>query len=297
MKTIDLDFQAHLDSGATSLCWCWRVVRTDGVVLGFTDHDRDLAFDDMVFEAASGLSASDIESSIGLGVDNLDVESVLNSDTLSEEDLAAGLFDNAKIEIYRVNWSAPDQRVLMRSGNIGEITRGGHAFRAEVRGLAHALQQPQGRIYQYGCDADLGDQRCGVLLENPLFKGAGIVLAVEDQRVLRVAGLDDFEGDWFSAGLLNWTVGLNGARGMEVKLHSVSDAVVTIELWQKMASEIQVGDQFEIFAGCDKQFSTCKAKFSNGANFRGFPHMPGNDFALSYPNSDDADLDGGSLNS
>jgi uncharacterized phage protein (TIGR02218 family) len=54
-----------------------------------------------------------------------------------------------------------------------------------------------------------------------------------------------------------------------------------IELWQRMAEPIAPGDTFLIAAGCDKQFSTCKAKFDNLANFRGFPYVPGNDFMLS----------------
>lgn len=296
MKILSGGLQAHLDSGATTLCWCWRVTRRDGVRLGFTDHDRDLTFDSTVFEAASGFTASEIESSVGLGVDNLDVESVLKSETLNEEDLAAGLFDNAGIEILRVNWADADQRVLMRTGNIGEVSRGQVAFRAEVRGLAHALQQPQGRMFQYGCDVDVGDGRCGVNLDQAQFKGTGSVVSLDDPRVFVVSGLDAYDNDWFTRGLLGWTSGANADRAMEVKLHTKFDGVVTIELWQRMASVVEVGDGFSVTAGCDKQFSTCKAKFNNSVNFRGFPHMPGNDFAVSYPNSDDPNNDGSSRN-
>jgi len=59
MKALSPDLAAHLASGATTLCWCWRVVRRDGVVLGFTDHDRALTFDGTTYEAASGFTASD----------------------------------------------------------------------------------------------------------------------------------------------------------------------------------------------------------------------------------------------
>jgi len=31
--------QPHLDGGSTSLCRAWTITRTDGAVLGFTDHD------------------------------------------------------------------------------------------------------------------------------------------------------------------------------------------------------------------------------------------------------------------
>ena len=39
MKTLLPALQAHLDGGATTLAWCWRIERSDGVVFGFTDHD------------------------------------------------------------------------------------------------------------------------------------------------------------------------------------------------------------------------------------------------------------------
>ena len=295
MRTLPEGFQAHLDSGATTLCWCWRVVRADGVVFGFTDHDNDLVFDGAAFEAAAGITATDVESSVGLGVDNLDIESVLQSNRLNEDDLAAGLFDNASVEIFRVNWQDPEQRVLMRKGNLGEVTRGRRSYRAEVRGLAHALQQPKGRLFQFACDADVGDTRCTVDLDLPAFKGAGAVLAISASRVFTASGLDAFDSDWFSRGLLVWTDGANAGRAIEVKLHTRAIEITTIEIWQRMSQQIAAGDSFSITAGCDKQFSTCREKFDNILNFRGFPHIPGNDFVVSYPNSDDPDNDGGSL--
>ena len=123
MKILPAPLQAHLDTGTTTLAWCWRVTRRDGVVLGFTDHDRDLAFDSTTFAAATGFTASEIKDAVGLSVDNLEVESALSDDSLNEHDLAAGLVDDAAIEIWRVNWADTSQRVLMRSGSIGEVRR------------------------------------------------------------------------------------------------------------------------------------------------------------------------------
>lgn len=295
MRALPAALQEHLDAAATTLCWCWRVTRRDGVDFGFTDHDRPLAFDGTSFEAAAGLTASDIESSVGLGVDNLEVESVLRSDRLNEDDLAAGLFDNAIVELFRVNWQDTDQRVLMRYGNLGEVTRGQHSFRAEIRGLAHELQQPKGRLFQYGCDADVGDARCKLNLNTATFRGEGAVTQVNASRVFLTSGLEEFASDWFTRGLLTWETGANTGRAMEVKLHTFKEGVAMIELWQRMAQMVQPGDTFTVTAGCDKQFATCRQKFANQVNFRGFPHIPGNDFAVSYPNSDDRRKDGGSL--
>jgi uncharacterized phage protein (TIGR02218 family) len=272
--------QDHLDTGATTLCWCWRITRNDGERFGFTDHDRDLAFDGTTFEAATGFTASEIKDALGLSVDNLEVSSALKSDRLDEDDLAAGLYDDAAIEIWRVNWADPDSRVLMRSGSLGEVRRSGAAFTAEVRGLAHYLQQPKGRLYQSGCDADLGDARCGVDLDDPDFRGTGTVIAAASNRQFTASGLDAFEEGWFTRGLVTFASGVNANRSREVKRHTLAGTVATIELWQPMALDIAADDTFTVTAGCDKRFATCQSKFDNAVNFRGFPHMPGPDYIL-----------------
>lgn len=295
MKQLPTGLQAHLDSGATTLCWCWRLTRTDTTVMGFTDHDNDLLFDSTTFKATTGFTGSEMGTALGLSVDNVDIDGALSSASLQESDLIAGLYDNATVEIYHVNWQDVSQRVLMRKGTIGEVQRGKHFFTAEIRGLAHHLQQPQGRLLQYGCDANLGDARCKVSLNTAAYRGTGTVVSVLNERTFTVSGIDSFTADWFTFGVLTWASGSNQNRSIEVKYHSVTDSLVTLEVWRKMPDTIEVGHTFSITAGCDKQVSTCRSKFSNIANFRGFPHIPGNDFALSYPNRDDASNDGGSL--
>ncbi len=66
MKSLPPALQAHLDTGATTLGWCWRLTRRDGTMLGFTDHDRDLAFDATTFAAATGFTATEIKDAVGL---------------------------------------------------------------------------------------------------------------------------------------------------------------------------------------------------------------------------------------
>lgn len=293
MKTLPSGMQTHLDSGTTTLCWCWKIVRGDAAVQGFTDHDTDVAFDSVTYKAATGFTASEVQSSLGLSVDNLTVSGALSSDDLNEADLAAGLYDNAAIEIWRVNWASPESRVLMRKGTLGEVKRGKSAFQAEMRGLAQGLNQPVGRAYSYSCDADLGDARCTVNLGDPEFSGNGAAAIVTDNRRFTVSGIESFADGWFAGGRLSWTSGANAGRAMEVKRHGVSGATVAIELWQAMSESVAPGDAFAITAGCDKQFATCKAKFANGINFRGFPYMAGNDAVVSYPNSKQV-MDGGS---
>jgi len=278
VKTLSPEFSAHLASGATTLCWCWRIERRDGTVLGFTDHDNPVAFNGTTYEAASGFTASDITDGLGLSVDNLEVTGALSSGTLTDDDLAAGRYDDARIAIYRVNWSNPSQRMLMRSGSIGEVRRTGASFTAELRGLAHYLQQPTGRLLQRTCDADLGDARCGIDLSSSAFRGAGTIVTAASARRFTVSGIDTFATRFFSRGLFAFTSGASAGLKIEIKTHTKLTSTVEIELWTDAEGPPASGDAFVVTAGCDKRFETCKARFANTINFRGFPSIPGNQF-------------------
>lgn len=283
MRRFDPSFAAHLASGTTTLCWCWRITRQDGVRLGFTDHDRPIAFDGTVFEASSGLEATEITESLGLSVDNLEVQGAISSDRLTESELAGGAYDDAEVDIFRVNWENPDQRALVRVGSLGEVRRAGTAFAVEVRGLAHHLQQTKGRLYQYGCDADAGDERCGVDLTSEAYSGRGTVAEAISARRFLATGLEIFTSGWFTRGLVTFTSGAASGQSVEVKDHASVGAKASIELWSAARLPLEPGQSFKITAGCDKYIATCHAKFSNAPNFRGFPHMPGNDFVVRGP--------------
>jgi len=282
MRILPEGLAAHLSGDASTTCHAWRLQRRDGVVLGFTDHDRDVVFDGVTFEAATGLSASEASAETGMVTGGMEVAGALISDRLSEAELAAGAFDHAKIETFLVNWSAPEERLLLRVGHIGEVLREDGAFRVEIRGLAAGLDEPRGRVFRSACDADLGDGRCKVGLDDPALRGVGTVVAGLDGRRFTVSGLDGFAGGWFERGTLRWTSGANSGRRAVVKSQRDVVGVPTIELWSAMTDAIASGDAFTVTAGCDKRFETCRDKFGNALNFRGFPHMPGNDFALGY---------------
>ena len=80
-----------------------------------------------------------------------------------------------------------------------------------------------------------------------------------------------------------------------MKLHR-NEGVVTLDLWQTPPEALAPGDAFTVTAGCDKAFGTCRDRFNNIVNFRGFPHMPGNDFVMRYPVQGEPGNDGGSIN-
>jgi uncharacterized phage protein (TIGR02218 family) len=197
--------------------------------------------------------------------------------------------------VWRVNWAGTSQRVLMRAGAIGEVTRGELGFTAELRGLAHILDQTVGRTYQRTCDAVVGDNRCDVDLDAGAYKGSGAVTAVSDNRVVTTDALTGFDDGWFRHGRLTWVSGANAGTSAEVRAHRAIDGGATLTLWQRAPLTISAGDTFTVTAGCDKTVQTCKAKFDNVVNFRGFPHMPGNDRAFSYVVGQTGENDGGSF--
>jgi len=108
------------------------------------------------------------------------------------------------------------------------------------------------------------------------------VVAVLGDRRFTASGLDDFASDWFTRGLLTMTSAAAEGQRIEVKAHSKGGGVVTLETWAAVHGPLVAGQTFVVTAGCDKRLATCKAKFANAVNFRGFPHMPGNDFVTSF---------------
>jgi uncharacterized phage protein (TIGR02218 family) len=288
MKSLSPALQTHLDAGTTTLSWCWKITRADGAVFGFTDHDRTLDFGGTLFGPESGLTASEVRAGSDLAVDAQDAQGVLTSDRITETDILDGRWDNAEVELWRVNWTDTSQRVLMRRGAIGQIRRGRLAFVAEMRSIAHVLGQTVGRMFQATCDAELGDVRCRVNLDAPSFKGTGSVIDILRDRAFTASGLGGFAAGWFAFGTVTWTSGVNAGRRAEVLSHDLVDGIAILTLLEAPVRPIVGSDAFVIRAGCDKRIATCHAKFANVANFRGFPHIPGQDAVLRYATRDGA---------
>jgi uncharacterized phage protein (TIGR02218 family) len=98
-----------LRSDLTTIAFCWRVERRDGVAMGFTTHDRDLVIGHLTYRAAPGMLPSAISLSDGFDAGALDVGGALTSDAISEADLKAGRWDGAAVRIFMVDWEAPTE--------------------------------------------------------------------------------------------------------------------------------------------------------------------------------------------
>lgn len=274
---------AHLAEGVTTVCRCWSVTRGDGVVMGFTDHDRDLSFDGVTFRAASGMTARAFQQVTGLAVDNSEAVGALTSAAIDEADIAAGRFDGAEVRCWQVNWAAPDQRIVLFRGHFGEVTRAAGSFRVELRGLSDALNQPQGRVYQAGCSAVPGDARCGFDLSQAGYTAEGVLAGTDDLGGLLILGAADQATGWFERGSLTALDGPAAGLTVMVRLDDPAPGGRRFELWEPLAVMPAPGDRLRLVAGCDRAAATCRTKFANFANFRGFPHVPGEDWLTAYP--------------
>ena len=292
MKVLTPAFQAHLDGEVTTLCNCWQIHRKDGVVMGFTDHDCDIVFAGVAHKAATGLEASDVETSSGLTPDNHEIAGALSSAMITGTDIAARLYDDARVIHYAVNWSAPEERVRMHTYLISEITREDGAFRAELKSIAALLDQVRTRRFERHCSARLGDGDCGIDLAAGL-TDEGSVSEIVSETIWHVSGLPERAEGWYASGVVT----VPGET--KQKLQIVSDRLLenggrAFEFWSAPAHPVLLSADFSVTPGCDKRFSTCRKKFANGVNFRGFPHMPTAEFISSYA-SNATNMDGGPL--
>ncbi|MDP2087089.1 MAG: DUF2163 domain-containing protein [Gemmobacter sp.] len=284
----------HLGTGVTTVARCWRVARKDGVVMGFTDHDRDLVFDGTEFRAGAGLSARAVSQTTGLAVDNTEAGGALSDAAISEADLRAGRFDGATVEAWLVNWADAGQRMMQFRGTMGEVVQAGGAFQAELRGLTELLNQPQGRVYQRSCAAILGDGQCRVDLTLPGYVEQRVVETIEGGQVFGWADFLGFDDRWFERGRLVVVSGAAAGLVAVVKNDRLSGRARRVEVWEAIRADVAPGDVVRLEAGCDKRAETCRLKFANFLNFRGFPHLPGEDWLMAVPKSD-AVNDGGRL--
>lgn len=266
---------------ATTIARAWMVRRVDGMVLGFTDHDAVLTFDGIRFRPDHGMSARALVQATGLSVDNSEAEGALSDDAITERDVLVGRWDGAEVRMWEVDWTDVSARRLVFAGSLGEIARSQGAFRAELRGLSEPLNTARGRVFHPRCSARLGDGRCKMGLDSETFTAQAAITGIEDGRILRFAGFPAYEPGWFERGSLLVLTGEAEGLGATVKNDTaLPNGGREIELWQGLGIAPAAGERVRLSAGCDKRAATCRDKFNNFMNFRGFPHLPSEDWIM-----------------
>ncbi|HEY0271359.1 MAG TPA: DUF2163 domain-containing protein [Sphingomonas sp.] len=267
---------AWLAADLTTMALCWRLDRADGVTIGFTAHDRDLAIGGITYLASPGMVPSAIRQSDGFDVDTLDLDGALTHDAITADDLAVGRWDGAALALFACDWSDPAADTLpLARGEIGDVSIRDGAFTAELRGPTALLERPVVEQTTPDCRASLGDRRCRVDLA-PRTRFARVTAAAAGA----VLTLDAAEpsANAYAYGRLRW---LDGGNAGLVAPIAASDGV-TVTLRDPPAFAVTAGALVEIVEGCDRLLATCSARFANAVNFRGEPFLPGNDLLTRY---------------
>ncbi len=273
-------FADRLAPEVTTIALCWRLERSDGAVLGFTSHDRPLTVAGLRYEAAPGMTPSAISAGLGLDVATMEFAGALSAGAITEADLAAGRFDGARLQVFMVDWSAPEAGILpVARGTMGEVARdasdGRGSFTATVRGPTAAFEALAVESCTPTCRAELGDRRCRVDLA-PLTTRATLATGSAGDRVV-LAGSGPL--DAYVDGRVRCLAG--GNAGLDARV--VATDGDTLVLVEPFPYPLGAGEPVELRQGCDKRLATCAGRFANAANFRGEPHVPGSDVLTRFP--------------
>ena len=263
-----------MSGSLTTTAYCWTIERRDGAGLALTSHDRDLTVGGTVYAARPGMAPAAIERRLGLSESDSEVAGALADAALSEDDLGCGRWDGARVRLSAADWDEPEAGMTpLVTGEIGEVERAGQGFRAALRGAAAQLSRPVAPATSSECRAELGDARCRVDM-GPRRRTVAVTVASGRSVTLSAPAGADYR--W---GRLRFLSGRNaGLRGVVV-----SSAGTQITLRDLPAFAIEPGALLRIEHGCDKLFATCRTRFANAENFRGEPHLPGNDLLTRYP--------------
>ena len=281
---------ALIESGSATVARAWIVTRRDGQRFGFTDHDAPLMVDSVECRPDTGALGSAIQRRLGLEVDRSDIRGALVDERLGEQDLIAGRWRGARVDIWLVDWTGAATPWRMESALVGETRQRGSAWVWELSDVLALASQREGAVIQKRCAWVLGDADCGVDLTAPTLRAAVTVVRSDSPRRIVVSGLSGFADGWFNRGVISWTGGANAGSTSDVRRHQSGE----LDLVDPPGSAVSVGDTATITAGCDHTAETCRAKFSNGARLGGDPFSITEAEFLAYPREDD-ELDGGSF--
>ena len=258
----------------STLAFAWRIERCDGAGLALTSHDGGLDREGIVHRSDPGVVPASVSRTLGLEPHSAEVAGALSAAALTETDLALGRWDGARITLSAIDWEdATAQPMRLMRGELGEIAVNGDSFSADLHGASVRLREAICPSTSPECRARFGDKTCRVDMAGRILR-AKLTLA-EGTRLQ----VDQPVDDRFLFGRLRYMSGAN--CGATTVILAVESGAIRVRDFPKAA--LAAGCELELREGCDKRFETCVSSFENAANFRGEPHLPGNDLLTRYP--------------
>lgn len=262
---------AAMDAEVAQLALVARIARRDGVLLAWTSADHGIVLGGVRHLPSPGLTLSAIE--LG-GEEAGDLSGVLSDDAVSEADLAAGRFDDARVVLALVDSAQPEAgEMLLSAGRIARVEARDGAFTATLRTALAALDRSPVALCSPECRAELGDPQCRVNLA--AHRSIARVVSVDGATLTHDAAAG--AADALAYGRVRALTG--AAAGLE---RGVVASAVGMVMLEAPLGGLLPGDRVELTAGCDRRFATCRDRFGNALNFQGEPHVPGGDAVIRY---------------
>lgn len=251
--------------------WCVRIECANGTTVRLTSYPYDLTMSNAsVYKTDNGYDASAFSASAGFSPSAMDIEGIATLGGVTRDALASGVFDNARVYIFKCNFLAPvEDYEEVAAGFFGKTTLKDDAYRIEGMQIIDALNQSVGRVYQASCGRTFGDAGCTKSLA--ALDVVGAITSVTSSLVFRDSSRGE-AADYFGAGTIEFTSGNNvGLKPMEIRNYA-SDGTIT--LFEPTYYAPVVGDTFVMIPGCRKREADCRDKWNNIINFFGFTRIP-----------------------
>lgn len=263
----------------------YLVARQDGETLALTNFSRELRWNGWRFLTTDSARDSAVEHETGLAAGTLDLGGVISSDLITDDDLDAGRYDQARVTRYLFDFEYPWLGPLTTDVfHVSTVERTGPYWTAQTTSHGGKLDRKVGGSSQRTCDyLELGDPvKCRAdIASKSLYVRE--VTAVDSDNPRRVCTIDTdigsgFATDRFTFGKLIIREGAN--KGISRKIAAWSDSTKVAQLASLMPLPIEVGDIVDLIVGCARDFLTCRDDFDNAINFGGNDRMPGPDEIL-----------------
>jgi len=271
MKTITDDLKSTLDSNFTHIVKCWKISLKHGGILAFSNNDTAFLYDGVEYNPTLS-DVTDIKTSASIEMDTLYAENLISGELINADDICAGLFDNAEVEIFLLDPQHTERgKIFLLSGKISRIEYKDDIFIAHIDGIKNELNHTIGNTYSPRCRARFCDHKCKLSKEDYTYSAT--IDHIVDKNTFTTSDKEicDKSDEYFTNGVVTFAT-------KELEIVQFSNG--TFVLLEPIPQNIAVGDEFTVLAGCDKVFRTCCERFNNAINFRGEPHLPNSNIML-----------------
>jgi uncharacterized phage protein (TIGR02218 family) len=253
--------------------WCVRIECTNGTTVRLTTYPHDLTMSNAtVYKADGAYEETSYQATNSMAPSALDLEGLVGVSGITRAAIAAGIFDGARIKIFRCDFLSPQEDYEeVAAGFFGKTTLVDDRYTAEMMSLVDTLNQSTGLTTTPGCRhtfCSQGFAECGLDIAD--FTVTGTLTGVTSGSAFTDSARSE-AADYFGAGTIRFTSGANaGLKPLEIRSHATGGVITTHEPFYYVPA---VGDAYEMTAGCRKTRDACKAK-GNILNFGGFPDLP-----------------------